>query len=334
MHAGQFKLIRSCIPTRANICTPGVQKINRVVGNDRGTVEFTPQSLRKQFGMSLLQETSVRIERWVRGRQEFRQHRHSDCVLVSYGKSGRTWLRVMISRYCQLKFDLPDDLLLEYDNFHRLNPAAPRVFITHDNYLRSYTGNLDSKQDYYDKNTLLLVRRPQDVAVSQFFQWKHRMRRRKKIINRYPPHGADISILKFVQDANQGLPNVIRYMNAWAEEAEFIKSFLLTRYEDLHSQPEREMEHIIGFLGLELKPAWIADCVQFASLENLRAKEKANHFSGSRMRAANPDNPDSYKVRRAKVGGYKDYFSEDEVAELDAMVESELSPLFGYGKAP
>ena len=282
--------------------------------------------------MGLLQDFSINIERRARGWREYQQHRDSDSIVVSYGKSGRTWLRVMISRYCQLKYKIPDDLLLEFDNFRRINPAAPIIFFTHDNYLRSYTGNRDNKQDYYQKNTLLLVRRPQDVAVSQFFQWKHRMRKRKKVINRYPPHDADISLLDFVHNPTQGLPNVIRYMNDWASETGHLQSFQLTRYEDLRSQPEAEMTRIIDFLGLEPEPDWIGDCVQFASLENLRAKEKANHFSGSgsRMQAGDPDNPDSFKVRRAKVGGYKDYFSDEEVAELDTMVNRDLAPLFGY----
>jgi hypothetical protein len=282
--------------------------------------------------VGLILESSIAIERWARGWREYRQHSNSDGIVVSYGKSGRTWLRVMISRYCQLKYDIQDDLLLEFDNFQRINPEAPRIFFTHDNYLRSYTRNLDSKKDYYDKTTVLLVRRPQDVAVSQFFQWKHRMKKRKKVINRYPPHDAELSILDFVHDSAQGLPNVIRYMNGWASETTSLKSFLLTRYEDLRSDTAVELEKIIRFLGLEPNPAWITDSVQFASLENLRAKEKANHFSGSgsRMRSGDPDNPDSFKVRRAKVGGYRDYFSDAEVAELDAMVERDLSPLFGY----
>jgi hypothetical protein len=285
--------------------------------------------------MGLILESSISIERWARGWWEYRQHRDSDGIVVSYGKSGRTWLRVMISRYCQLKYDIRDDLLLEFDNFRRINPAAPRIFFTHDNYLSSYTGNLDSKRDYYDKTTLLLVRRPQDVAVSQFFQWKHRMKKRKKVINRYPLDDEDMSILDFVRHPAQGLPNVIRYMNAWASEVPSLQSFQWTRYEDLRADTEAELEKIVRFLGWEPNPDWIAESVQFASLENLRAKEKANHFSGSgsRMRSGDPDNPDSFKVRRAKVGGYKDYFSDAEVAELDAMVERDLSPLFGYSAA-
>jgi alcohol sulfotransferase len=42
-------------------------------------------------------------------------------------------------------------------------------------------------------------------------------------------------------------------------------------------------------------------------------------------------NPDSFKVRRGKVGGYHDYLSEEQAAELDGLVAARLSPAFGYG---
>jgi hypothetical protein len=44
-------------------------------------------------------------------------------------------------------------------------------------------------------------------------------------------------------------------------------------------------------------------------------------------------NPDSFKVRRAKVGGYRDYFTDEELAELDAMVDRDLLPQIGYTSA-
>ncbi len=275
---------------------------------------------------------SIRLERWYRGRREFHQLRRADAVVASYGKAGRTWLRVMLSRYCQLCFGIADNLLLEFDNFHAINASAPKLFFTHDNYLRSYTGNLDNKRDFYDYPTLFLARRPQDVAVSQFFQWQHRMRPRKKIINRYPPHGRDISIWEFVNHELQGMPNIIRYMNAWAEDADNINRFAITRYEDLRVQPKNEMRRIVEFLGLELRDAWITDCVEFASLEQLRAKEASNHFSnsGKRMKAGDPNIPDSFKVRKAKVGGYRDYFDDVQIGLLDQRVQSELHPRFDY----
>jgi len=35
-------------------------------------------------------------------------------------------------------------------------------------------------------------------------------------------------------------------------------------------------------------------------------------------------------VRRAKVGGYRDYFDAQEVARVDELVRSKLSLLYGY----
>jgi hypothetical protein len=64
----------------------------------------------------------------------------------------------------------------------------------------------------------------------------------------------------------------------------------------------------------------------------MRKVESANTslFAGGRMKPGNPDNADSFKVRRAKVGGYRDYFSDQEVARVDAYVEQHLRPDFGY----
>jgi hypothetical protein len=273
-----------------------------------------------------------RLERWRRGREEYWKYRRCQYIFASYGKSGRTWVRVMISRYYQLAYQLPDNILMGFDNYHRLNNQIPKIFFTHDNYLRGYTGNLDSKKDFYDKKTILLVRKPQDVAVSQFFQWKYRMRPAKKSMNKYPPHEADISVYDFVKDPNQGLGPIIEFMNNWARELPNIRQLLVVRYEDLRARPEEEMARIVKFLDMEPNEAFLRDTVEFASVENLRKKEEENYFwrSGSRVQARDVKNPDTFKVRKAKVGGYKDYFDDDQVAELDAMVDSQLLPVFGY----
>jgi len=286
----------------------------------------------KAVSFVLPEKTTHRLERWRRGREEYWKYQHCQYIFASYGKSGRTWVRVMISRYYQLAYQLPDNILMGFDNFHRMNREIPRIFFTHDNYLRTYTGNIDSKKDFYGKKTVLLVRKPQDVAVSQFFQWKYRMRPAKKAMNKYPAHDADISIYDFVKDPNQGMGHIIEFMNNWAWELPNIKNLIVVRYEDLRSQPEKEMERIVEFLDMEPSEKLLKDTVEFASVENLRKKEQENYFwrSGSRVQARDSKNPDSFKVRKAKVGGYKDYFDDEQLAELDAMVDSQLLPVFGY----
>jgi hypothetical protein len=48
------------------------------------------------------------------------------------------------------------------------------------------------------------------------------------------------------------------------------------------------------------------------------------------MMPRDKDNPNSYKVRRAKVGGYRDYFTDEEVAAIDQRLAETLHPLFSY----
>jgi len=48
------------------------------------------------------------------------------------------------------------------------------------------------------------------------------------------------------------------------------------------------------------------------------------------VKPGDKDNPASFKVRKAKVGGYREHFDDAQCAALDAMV-AELDPLFGYG---
>src|SRR5690625_2756179 len=131
----------------------------------------------------LPRERRIAIERRIRGRFEWQKLRDCDAVIVSFGKSGRTWLRVMMSRLYQQHYRLPKSMLLQYDNMHRRNAAIPKIHFSHDNYLKDYTGNFDNKADYRNTRVVLLVRHPADTAVSQYFQWKYRMRDRKKQIN-------------------------------------------------------------------------------------------------------------------------------------------------------
>ena len=57
-------------------------------------------------------------------------------------------------------------------------------------------------------------------------------------------------------------------------------------------------------------------------------------LSGLRLRPGDRANPQSYKVRRAKVGGWRDYFDEEEAAAIDGLLAGRSKPPFGYGAAP
>jgi hypothetical protein len=273
-----------------------------------------------------------KIERWLRGREEYKKLERSDWVLMSWGKSGRTWLRVMLSRAYQLKGGLDASELLDFDNLKQSDSQLPAVFFTHNNYLRDYTGNAQSKSHFQGKRIVLLVRDPRDVAVSQFFQWQFRMRPNKKFINDYPADGADISTWDFVLDKEAGVPRIVEYFNGWAQAIPELKDVLVVRYEDMRTDPGAVLAQIMEFTGTAVTAEQVREAVDFAAYDNMKKMEQDKFFkgSGARVKPGDKDNPQSFKVRKAKVGGYRDYFTDEQCEQLEQMV-ARLDPMFGYG---
>jgi alcohol sulfotransferase len=272
-------------------------------------------------------------ERKLRGVEQFDKLQRADIVIVSFGKSGRTWLRVMISHLFRLMYGLPENAVLGFDNFHNLNRAVPKTFFTHDNYIKDFTGDSSSKVPFYDKRVILLARDPRDVAVSQFFQWKFRLKTSKVAINNYPPRDSDISLFDFVMGDNGGsMRAVTDYLNLWAREAHQLEHFHLLRYEDLRSRPREELRRLLDFMQVDATDAQVNGAVDYSSYDNMKKMESAQQFrmAGGRMMPRDKDNPDSYKVRRAKVGGYRDYFTDEEVAAIDRRLVDTLDPMFNY----
>ena len=272
-------------------------------------------------------------ERKLRGIEQFDKLQKADIVVVSFGKSGRTWLRVMVSHLFRVMYDLPENAILGFDNFHNLNRSVPKVFFTHDNYIKDFTGDFETKQPFYGKRVVLLARDPRDVAVSQFFQWKFRIKPTKVAINNYPPMGSDIGLFDFITGDNGGsMAAVTDYLNLWAREADKVEHFHLLRYEDLRAEPRLELRKLLDFMQVDASDDHVNAAVEYSSYENMKKMESKQQFrlSGGRMMPRDKDNPNSYKVRRAKVGGYRDYVTDEEVVAIDRLLAETLDPMFGY----
>ena len=275
----------------------------------------------------------LKEERKLRGVEQFDKLRRADIVVVSFGKSGRTWLRVMMSHLFRVMYRLPENAILGFDNFHNLNKSVPRIFFTHDNYIKDFTGDFDTKKPFYHKRVILLARDPRDVAVSQFFQWKFRVKPTKVAINNSPPRGSDISLYDFVTGDNGGsMEAVSNYLNLWAREADKLDNFLLVRYEDLRKETPAQLRRMLDFMQVDATDSQVNAAVDYSSYENMKKMESKQQFrlAGGRMMPRDKDNPDSYKVRRAKVGGYRDYFNDEEVTAIDKYLAESLNAMFDY----
>jgi hypothetical protein len=279
---------------------------------------------------TLLGRQRVGLLRWIRSRRDLRRLAHADVAVVSFAKSGRTWLRVMLSRLFQVKYALPDQIIIERDNLHRLNPAVPVFLFTQGSYIQDVRPIAGPQSPYHGKRLIFLARHPADTAVSYFFHTSNRINPLKKDVKRLPEDLSGTLVSEFVKNELWGMPAIIRYLNAWADALAQHPHRLLVRYEDLRVDPKPQLERIAGILGERFTDTAYHEAIAFASFERLQAMERADFFANQRLQPRNPANPDSFKVRRGKVGGYRDYLDDDQVAWVEQQVRESLHPIYGY----
>ena len=83
-------------------------------------------------------------------------------------------------------------------------------------------------------------------------------------------------------------------------------------------------------MGADFSDEEIDEAVRFGSFDNLRKLETGGFFRQGGLTLRDPNDPNTFKVRRGKVGGYPDYFTPEQVRELEEVMFASLSPTFGY----
>ena len=265
------------------------------------------------------------LSHWLRGQEDQRRFRQADLVVLSHAKSGRTWLRVMISRLFQLRYGLPSDELMEFGNYQDHNSAIPKVLFTHGNYLGPLFEEHQDGAGVKRPKVVLLVRDPRDIAVSQYFHFVKRTKPYKRELENMDREG-DLPIFEFVVESPKGLPEIIGYLNRWVDRLDGRKDALIVSYEALRAEPQENLAQICRFLELDFDDREIQEAVEFASFEKMQEAERTGFFDNSRLTPGDPDDPESFKVRRAVVGGFQDYFSADQLEQINALVHQKLTP--------
>ena len=87
---------------------------------------------------------------------------------------------------------------------------------------------------------------------------------------------------------------------------------------------------IVAHMGADFSEAEVKQAVEWGSFENLQKLETRGTFSQGGMKLVNADDPSTFKVRRGKVGGYREDFEPAQVAELEALVRDTILPELGY----
>jgi hypothetical protein len=237
-----------------------------------------------------------------------------DTFLVSYPKSGNTWVRFLLANLIY-----PNETV-GFANINRLLPAPgvsskrflrnlprPRILKSHETF------------DVRFRKVIYLVRDPRDVAVSEYhFDLK------KRYIE--PDVTLEQFVERFIKGTTAGYGSWWEHAASWIAARHGNPAFLLVRYEDLLSDSISETGKIAEFLGIQASPERLEAAVQRSSADRMRKLEKqqADQWTGTKnTRKEIPF------VRAAKSGGWKETLPQHCVQEIE-IAWAPLLNFLGY----
>lgn len=245
----------------------------------------------------------------------------ADSVLVSFPKSGRTFVRAMLARVYQRRFGIDERRLLEFPVLNRSPPGVPRLLFTHagDALRRPDEIRIDAA-NYGHARLVLLARHPADVAVSRYHHLKHRSRdpARRRL--------AEQPLETFVWEKQGGIPTVAAFLNGFAAAP----GVTIVRYRDFIEKPQDALRTLAAAIGLDCDEEDIENAAEFARLANLKEREHEGYFQSPRLRRARNGDANSGKVRIGRPGGYREVLDAGTVARIDAFLRDNLDPALGF----
>jgi hypothetical protein len=210
-----------------------------------------------------------------------------DVFLVSYPKSGNTWLRFLVANLLQP--DPPvtlvgaDKLIPSVDGTSKRTfqaMARPRIIKSHYPFLESY------------KRVVYVVRDPRDVVMSQYhYQIK------RGVLN--PGAPIEPFVTRFLQGDVCPYGSWFENVSSWLATRSHDHHFLLVRYEDMQSDIVGQTGSIARFIGIEQDPGRIALAIERSTAKRMRELEK---LEGKKWASTKGTRQDMSFIRSASTG--------------------------------
>ncbi|WP_137389344.1 sulfotransferase domain-containing protein [Rhodoligotrophos defluvii] len=242
----------------------------------------------------------------------------ADALLVSYPKSGRTWLRFILANYFALmsgtatRIDL-HTMFSFVPNFD-FDPArgipalnsevgrgrVPLILATH-----THHGNTVC----WRRPIIFMVRDPRDLMVSAYF---HATRQKRRFRG---------SISDFLQHPELGMPAFVRYLDGWAKSLAR-HPHLVVSYERLASKTEQSVAEVLGFVRCAGETDLLRRAIHLSRFSRMAEIERRQGIPGHEYDRGDPE---ALRMRKGQVGGYGEYLSQEEVDLIERWCNSALS---------
>lgn len=197
-------------------------------------------------------------------------------------------------------------------SFSERIPTLPAIKPIHEKY--GQFGRYDQQK------VIVLVRDPRDALVSRYHQHKDKLGFDN--LDRYACESSDLDAY-------------IQFYNDWQTHQAEASGFLMVRYEDMKASTLQTVQRVVDFLALPLTSDELEQAIAYASFKNMRKMEVtgSDQVRAGVMATRDVRNPESFKVRKGAIGGYRAELSDESVAFVDQAVLTRLNPIYGYALA-
>jgi len=232
----------------------------------------------------------------------------ADVFLVSYPRSGNTWLRFLLANALRPEppatfatfgevvpdiYDEPDRALLRR--------PEPRVLKSHEPFDPRY------------RRVLYVVRHPADVAVS-YYHYLIKMR----VIP--PGHDVDRFVASFVSGGLDDFGRWGDHVTGWLDAREGESDFVLVRYEDVLDDPAEALAAAVELIGADVDDVTMAAAVERSRADELRRLERETATALPTFRGSRLEDP---FIREARAGTAAEELSPELMAQImDAWPET------------
>lgn len=219
-------------------------------------------------------------------------------LLVSFPKSGRTWLRVML-----------DGLGFRLDHTHAKS----------DHRYQHKFGDIPPASSFIGHRKIIFMHRdPRDTVVSGYFQATKRL----QIYSG--------SISDFIRDPRHGIEKVVLFNEMWLLAATDRDDVSIVSYESLHADTAGEVKRLVLFLGKSASDHDIQRVVDGSRFDVMQSHEASGALRkryGSSLTPRDHTDKDSFKVRRGIVGGWRNYLSPEDTAYCEQIIAARIRDL-------
>ncbi|MBN0989585.1 sulfotransferase domain-containing protein [Amphritea pacifica] len=255
--------------------------------------------------MTIKKWIKEKIDLYTRGRAV--SIRDNDVMIVSYPKSGNTWMRFLIGNY-----------LYEELDFINMENLIPDIYVVNEKKLsKMKSPRIMKSHEYFDpryKKCIYIVRDPRSVAVSYYH-----------FLKKYGRIDLDSDFYEYLKVfVKGGYDNYAAWdehvMSWYGIKKDKTEDFIFIKYEDMLAAPEKVLRDVLEFLGENVSDECVEKAVSSSSFEKMRLKESYQSGKSEVLKQSNGALP---FVRSGRKDEWKEYFDE----KCMLLIEKRFGPV-------